>query len=242
VRKHDERYPRHERDTDEKGSQNKGLSWVGIWVKQLLNGWTSWSCAVIRSLSVRLQCRGVPHGVPEQSSYDEVSGNNVYIVGISPIAQNQTTESTRNFNLKLMTLLEKATQNFQVSYLWVITAYSQVHESERMDLGRESINDFLVEEDKNFQESDIEDLVDELPAFSSEDAIYDEERQQQLELEMEKLLTEPGDDGFSFLDKSILRKDSPIPEWYGDYDLTLEELEQGKMVRYIPGIGWFVDE
>jgi hypothetical protein len=72
--------------------------------------------------------------------------------------------------------------------------------------------------------------------------VNDEERQQQLEIEMERLLTTPGDDGFSFLDKSILRKDLPIPEWYGDYDLTTEELEQGKTVRYIPGIGWFVDE
>jgi hypothetical protein len=243
MRKHDEGYPRPERGSGEKGSQNKGLFRVATWVEQLFNRWASCSCATIRRLSMTLGCLDVPQEIFGQSSYGEASaGNNAYIVGISSIAQNQATESSRNFNSKLMIFLEKATQDFQVSYLWV-TTYNQAHKSESLDLDCECIDNFSVEEDKSFHELDIEDLADKLPAFSTnEDALYDEERQQQLELQMKRLLTEPSDDGFSFLDKSILRKDLPIPEWYGNYDLTPEELEQAKIVRYIPGIGWFIDE
>jgi hypothetical protein len=179
--------------------------------------------------------------VEEQSSYDEVGRSDTYDIDALSVVRYEATELDKRSNSKIMILLEKATQDFQVVYLWVAT-YNQIHQFEKIDIDDEYIDDSSFEENQLFQDFEKESLVNELSVAPFENVSYDEERQQQLELEMEKLLTEPSDDGFSFLDKSILRKDSPIPEWCGDYNLTPEELEQGKIVRYIPGIGWFVDE
>ena len=62
-----------------------------------------------------------------------------------------------------------------------------------------------------------------------------------LEEKMNFLLNQECEDGFTLMDRALLRMNQPLLELYGDYNWQPGELEKGKIVKYDPEEGLYTD-
>lgn len=260
MRKNDERNPRPVRGSGEKASQNRGLSWVwSNMCDQLSRSYAIILSGLTRSkTSVKKEKTGENTSeVSEIKIYDEGSKVSGYL--ITPLAPlNRTRELDKEPESKFMTLLKRATQAFQVAFSWQPSfnqaKQTQANDDLSLDLGLESNDTLAKQSDFHSQESDQKnhELLSQVGKVVPNDEenfplvnnltnkVSEEEEEQRLLLELEDIMSEVGEDGFTLRDKSILRSNLPIPKKYDSYELEAGQLKKFTPINYVPEDKTFV--
>ncbi len=214
MRKNDERNPRPVRGSGEIGSQNKGLSWV----------WIS-GCNQLKRL-----CISVLDGLDVWKTEDD----DAYDKGVRGTLTTETFGSKTPLRLRELvrriitmgTLTKVAKRWYYIisrSISDVISDKAFITDRKTDSTTDSSAQDFnLYQGRNNFVES------------LSQTEENEEELKRRLQAEIEDIMSQVGEDGFTPDDKAIMRSGFPIPDEYGSYEVVPDHLRKSTPIRYVP--------
>jgi hypothetical protein len=256
VRKHDERYPLHTGGSGEKGTQNKGQNEVQEWwlavvadltasaVRTMYQPWLSKIYDVGKKVNVLVNfLKGfvtqnsatVVLSKSETTSH-QLCNNTGVVICVHQLEANHR-EKCQNI---VMNTLNKA--KALLSLIFMQQGYKPKMFSDQKAF---SFNNDLFKKDKENLEENVFLCSTELSndALNNEVELSDEEEELRLQMEINSIMSQVGEDGLTVEDRAILRGNLPIPEEYGSYELSPTELQKVTPVKYVPNQDvYIVDE
>jgi len=249
VRKNDERYPRHERDSDDKGTQNKGQNeakkerWLVVLVA-LSAPLADTMCKFCELCLYKIYDVGEKVDVLVNffgSAATRNSGTGVSSKSEITLHQSckdtgavicvHQSEANRRGSCQniVMNTLDKAKALCSAILMQQGYKPKMLNEQEAPSFSSE-----LLENDEEKLAENILLCNTEPTNKVLENELSDEEEELRLQMVIDSIMSQVGEDGFTVEDRAILRGNLPIPEEYGSYKLSPAELQKVTPVKYVP--------